>query len=305
MIPLASAIEEFLIDQQVRGNSPKTVLYYRRVLGFFSSFAGDPQLDGVSLAMCKAYYLHLARQDVTSTTVQTYIRGLRAFLTWCFNEGYTEENIPARFKLPRAQKKTIDVLTDAELRQLLACFDTGSPLGARNYAICALMLDSGLRLNEVVTLPISGVHVIDGYAVVDGKGSKQRVVPLGQASRQALSRYLGKLPAAGPRLFVKVDGAPLKQSTVKQLFRDLKVRAGIPRLHPHLLRHSFATRYLQNGGDIYSLQQILGHTSLEMVRRYVHLASSRTVEAFPRFSPLDNLENPRQEPRSDSPPQVW
>ena len=288
MMSLTSAIAEFLIEQQVRGNSPKTVLHYRRVLGFFHAFADDPQLDGVTLALCKQYCIHLARQAVTTTTVQTYIRGLRAFLTWCYNEGHMEANIPARLRLPRAQRKAVDVLTDAEAKRLLSCFDTGGALGARNYAICALMLDSGLRLNEVVTLPIGALHVREGYAIVDGKGSKQRVVPLGEASRSALERYIA-LAAPRSALFVKADGGPLEQSTVKDMFRKLKHRADIPRLHPHLLRHSFATRYLENGGDIYSLQMILGHTSLEMVKRYVHLASSRTVAAFPKYSPLDNL----------------
>ncbi|MDR0530503.1 MAG: site-specific integrase [Oscillospiraceae bacterium] len=90
-------------------------------------------------------------------------------------------------------------------------------------------------------------------------------------------------------LFLKDEQTPIKQSTVEQLFRVLKKRSGIARLRPHLLRHSFATRYLENGGDVYSLQQILGHTSLDMVRRYVHQTPTKTVVCFPQFSPLDNL----------------
>jgi site-specific recombinase XerD len=153
------------------------------------------------------------------------------------------------------------------------------------------MLDSGLRLNEVVTLESGNVHVSEGYAIVNGKGNKQRIVPLGLQSKRALVRYLGKVPPRCGKtpLFVKDTLIPLKQSTIKQAFRKLKTRANIPRLRPHLLRHSFATRYLQHGGDIYSLQQILGHTSLEMVKRYVHLIPQDTIFCFPRFSPLDNL----------------
>ena len=201
------------------------------------------------------------------------------------------ENIPARFKLPKAQRKTIDVLTDDEVKRLFACFNLRTMTGARNYAICALMLDSGLRLNEVVTLESGGVHIAEGYAIVNGKGNKQRIVPLGLHSKRALIRYMGRVPAVEQKtpLFVKDTLIPLQQSTIKQLFRKLKTRAGIPRLRPHLLRHSFATRYLENGGDIYSLQQILGHTSLEMVKRYVHLIPRKTVVCFPQFSPLDNL----------------
>jgi len=223
--------------------------------------------------------------------MQTYIRGLRAFLTWCFNEEYITENIPVRFKLPKAQRKTVDVLTDEEIKRLLDSFNLKTMTGARNYAICALMLDSGLRLDEVVTLETGNVYISAGYAIVNGKGNKQRTVPLGLNSKRALIRYMGRVPPQAPKtpLFVKDTLIPLQQSTVKQLFRKLKTRAGIPRLRPHLLRHSFATRYLDNGGDIYSLQQILGHTSLEMVKRYVHLIPRKTVVCFPQFSPLDNL----------------
>ena len=111
---------------------------------------------------------------------------MRAFLTWCFSEEYLSESIPARFKLPKAQRKTIDVLTDDEVRRLFACFDLQTMVGARNYAMCALMLDSGLRLNEAVSLERSSVHVAAGYAIVNGKGNKQRAVPLGLQSKRAL-----------------------------------------------------------------------------------------------------------------------
>jgi integrase/recombinase XerC/integrase/recombinase XerD len=292
---LSAATEEFMIDQQVRGNSPRTVQGYRQKLGMFMRFTGDVPIEEISLALCKRYYLHLSEKGNTSTTTQTYIRALRAFLTWCFNEGYTVEDIPARFKLPKAQRKVIDVLTDEEVRRLFACFNLRDWFGIRNYAICALMLDSGLRLNEVVSLEWGNVHVPEGYAIVNGKGNKQRMVPLGLMTKKVLIRYLAVLALKHSienektPLFVKDTLIPIKQSTVTQLFRKLKIKAGIPRLRPHLLRHSFATRYLENGGDIYSLQQILGHTSLEMVKKYVHLIPSKTVVCFPQFSPLDNL----------------
>ena len=301
---LQAAIDEFLIEQQVRGNSPRTVQGYRQKLKIFTRFTGDVSIEEISLPLCKRYYIHLTEKGNTSTTTQTYIRALRAFLTWCFNEDYIAENIPARFRLPKAQRKTIDVLTDDEVRRLFACFNV-QPLrrrtGARDFAICALMFDSGLRLNEVVTLQVGNVHLAEGYCIVDGKGNKQRIVPLGLHSKRALIRYTGRLPVKylqGEKtpLFVKDNLTPLPQSTVKQLFRKLKVKANIPRLHPHLLRHSFATRYLENGGDIYSLQQILGHTSLEMVKKYVHLIPSKTVVCFPQFSPLDNLAKTERKP---------
>lgn len=290
---LQNAIEEFLIDQQIRGNSPNTVIYYKRCLGFFAIYIGDTTrpVEGLSLSDCKGYYLHLKGQKITTTTIQTYIRALRAFLTWCYTEGYLNENLPERFKLPKAQRKTIDVLTDDEVKRLFSCFDLHTFIGCRNYCICALMLDSGLRLNEVVTLEPGRIHIPEGYLIVNGKGNKQRMVPIGLQSKKALLRYLSCLPPLPEKtpLFVTNALIPLKQCTVKELFRKLKRKANIPRLKPHLLRHTFATRYLENGGDIYSLQQILGHTSLEMVKRYVHLIPSKLAVNFHSYSPLDNL----------------
>lgn len=289
---IRECIDDFLIEQQVRGNSPKTQKHYFRCLGLFERFQSpkNPDISAVSVSDCKAYYIHLSNRNVSSVTVQTYIRALRAFLSWCYLEGYISENIPKKFRLPKAQKKKIDILTDSEVEQLFRCLSGRDFISIRNYCIVALMIDSGLRLNEVVTIRRDKIHIAEGYAIVNGKGNKERFVPLGLNSKRALLRYCAIVPNREKEtpLFVKDTLIPIKESTVKQLFRKLKSRSGIPRLHPHLLRHTFATRYIERGGDIYSLQSILGHTSLEMVKKYVHLIPSKTVVNFAFLSPLDN-----------------
>lgn len=288
---LQNCLDDFLLDQAVRGNSPVTIRDYRWQLGFFVRFAGaELPIHAVTLSLCKNYVLSLRSGSLSSVTIQTYIRALRAFLTWCYDEELLPENIPERLRLPKAQRKVIDILTPTESSRLLSSFDLSSFLGLRNYLICALMLDSGLRLNEVVTLRQDCLHLDDGYIIVLGKGNKQRFVPVGVTTSQALRRYLPYVSASSVSLFVQLDGSPITLTTLKQLFRKLKVEVDIPRLRAHLLRHTFATRYLENGGDIYSLQQILGHTSLEMVKRYLHGLSRHSVETFPRFSPLDNMK---------------
>lgn len=289
---IRECIDDFLIEQQVRGNSPKTQKHYFRCLGLFERFQSpkNPDISAVSVSDCKAYYIHLSNRNVSSVTVQTYIRALRAFLSWCYLEGYISENIPKKFRLPKAQKKKINILTDSEVEQLFRCLSGRDFISIRNYCIVALMIDSGLRLNEVVTIRRDKIHIAEGYAIVNGKGNKERFVPLGLNSKRALLRYCAIVPNKEKEtpLFVKDTLIPIKESTVKQLFRKLKSRSGIPRLHPHLLRHTFATRYIERGGDIYSLQSILGHTSLEMVKKYVHLIPSKTVVNFAVLSPLDN-----------------
>lgn len=289
---IQQALTEFQIEQQIRGNTPKTIQYYSLSVGLYARFAGfDTSLQEITLNSLRAYYLHLLERNISSTTIQTYIRALRSFLTWCYQQEYILVNLSEKFRLPKAQRKAIDVLTDSEVRRLLLCFNLRYLVHLRNYCMCSLMLDSGLRLHEVVTLTIEHTHLPEGYIIVDGKGNKQRVVPLGMNTRKFLFRYLSRRPgcAATDRVFLMSNLEPVTDGTLRQMFRKLKQRSGIPRLRAHLLRHTFATRYLENGGDMYALQQILGHTSLEMVKKYVHSTTRKLVPKFPDFSPLDNL----------------
>ena len=154
------------------------------------------------------------------------------------------------------------------------------------------------NIGSVLKISRFGINVNNKINADFNIGIAERFVPLGLNSKRALLRYCSIVPATNIEtpLFVKDTLIPINQSTVKQLFRRLKVQADIPRLHPHLLRHSFATRYLENGGDIYSLQLILGHTSLEMVKKYVHLIPSKTVVNFAFLSPLDNALKKRKNP---------
>lgn len=296
---IKDAFDEFILDQRVRGNSSSTIDYYSFSLGLFLNYAhSDRQVSDLTLQLCKEYYLHLVNdKTVNSVSIQSYIRGLRSFLRWLYDNEYIDVNICDKFKLPKATRKVIDVLSDEEIDKLLAALSGDEWLTIRNRLIVALMLDSGLRLNEVVTLRRSCVHLADRYLIVTGKGDKQRVVPFGEFTARTIVEYLAATDQACycDTLIIKVSETlcgfeGITQATIKNMFRRLKARSGIPRLYPHLLRHTFATRYLENGGNIYTLQQILGHTSLEMVKKYLHLATTRIRADFPKFSPLDNIK---------------
>lgn len=289
---LNKALEDFCYEQHFRGNSYKTQLYYSGSIGIFVRYMGEEiDLENIDLQTLRKYYSELVNRGLSSNTIQTYIRALRTFLTWCYQQEYMSINLPEKFKLPKAKRKEIDVLTDAEIKRLLSVFNTKYLIHLRNYCMCALMIDSGLRMNEVVTLRCDMLKLTEGYCIVDGKGNKQRVVPLGINTRRMLMRYMARRPAIAETeyVFIMSDLNPITISTVKQLFRKLKKKSGIERIRAHLLRHTFATRYLENGGDMYALQQILGHTSLEMVKRYVHTTHKKIVPRFPEYSPLDNL----------------
>lgn len=300
---ISEAVDDFLIEQRVRGNSPATISYYKRCFDSFIEYMSDVELEEINLTRCKKYYLYLADTGINSVSVQSYIRGLRAFLKYLYDSELIEVDICARFRLPKCTRNVIDVLSDEEIHRLYMLLDGSTMLQVRNRLIISLMLDSGLRRHEVVSLTLGDVHLEDRYLIVLGKGNKQRFVPFGSITAGILKEYLDlvypkrdKIDFRIP-LIIKVsdlgDYSGITDTTLKQLFRALKKRTGIKRLKAHLLRHTFATRYLENGGNIYALQAILGHTSLEMVKRYLHLATNRIRADFPKFSPLDNIKKPR------------
>jgi site-specific recombinase XerD len=157
-----------------------------------------------------------------------------------------------------------------------------------------LLLDTGLRIGEVASLKIGDTHVNEGFLKVVWKGNKERVVPIGNNARKAIQRYLFRYrpePANSEinNVFLNMYGYPITDNTLKLVFARLAQRSSISRLHAHLCRHTFATRFLMNGGDIFSLQQILGHSTLEMVKQYVNLASSYVISQHQRYSPLDHM----------------
>lgn len=293
---LNESIAEFITEQRCRGHSRHTIDYYTRILREFEGFAsklGVGDVAQISLGVCKQFYLSLSEREISSISIQSYIRGFRAYVEWLYSSGSIEEDICKRFKLPKAKRKVIDVLTDEELRRIFRCFDLSTFLGVRDHCICMLMADSGLRLHEVVSLRSRCVHLEERYLIVSGKGNSERIVPFGDLTARALGAYIEEakrswsLPSVS--FFVTLDGCPICDSTLKDMFRRLKYRADIPRLHPHLLRHTFATNYLANGGDIYTLQRILGHSSLDMVKRYLHLSTQLLVNVY--VSPMDSLGN--------------
>lgn len=295
---LETAYNEFVITQKLKGNSEKTIAYYFNcIMPFIKHLGADHDISSLTVSVVREYALNLNERNITSNSFKTYIKGLKAFLSWLYAEEYISENLGEKLKLPKAQRKTIDTLTPNEITLLFKSFDTKDFLGLRNYCICALMLDSGLRKSEVVNLKLTDIHIVEGYILVNGKGNKQRLVPIGYNSQKHLIKYIAQRPAkvSTDTLFLTKNFTAITGSVIARLFKSLQVqKVGQDpltcRIHAHLLRHTFATMYLENGGNIYALQQILGHTSLEMVKKYVHLTQAKTVVNFKNYSPLDNLK---------------
>lgn len=188
----------------------------------------------------------------------------------------------------------MEPLKPEEIDKIIESINRESPTGVRNHAIFVTLLDSGLRASEVANIILNNLNLKDGFIKVMGKGSKERVVPIGEHVRKVLWSYIDKVrpkPTAQVcnSLFLSREGKPITVNTVKLMFTRLAESSGIERLHAHLCRHTFAVNYLLNGGDVFSLREILGHTTLEMVNHYVHFTSSQITAQHHKYSPMDKL----------------
>lgn len=222
---LQNTFDEFLITQQIKGNSQKTVAYYRNCVSPMISYIGaDMDIHLLNAEILRKYALFLRRRGICDNSYKTYIKGIKAYLHWLFEEDYTALNLSDKLKLPKAQRKTIDILNPAEIKFIFSCFDTKNIQGLRNYCICALMLDSGLRRGEVIRLKVSDVHIFEGYAVINGKGNKQRLVPLGNKSKRYLIKYINLRPIDidSEALFLTKQGRPITSSTIARIFKTLQ-----------------------------------------------------------------------------------
>lgn len=290
---ILKAYEMFMQEQQFRGNSPETISYYRICLNMFIEYCGsDLNITDLDIILFKGYQLYLAEnKNIKRVSVQTYSRAVRVFYRYLYEEDLLEIDVN-KLKLIKANKEVILPLSDSEVKQLLAVFDD-SVLGVRDKLICMLMLDCGLRRGEVVNLKNCDINFSNNTLVLNGKGNKQRVVPFGESVKKQLILYKNLRPSAWMHdhdtFFLTNLENPITNNTVKMMFQDLKERSGITRIYPHLLRHTFATNYIYNGGNLEVLRVLLGHSTISITQIYIHLATQMHLINDKFNSHLDNL----------------
>jgi site-specific recombinase XerD len=264
-------------------------------IGYLESVGISPVLANFNLENVRDFIVHEHNRKLSPFTVQAMVRALKAFSSWLFNEQYTEENILANLKMPKAPVRMVEPLTPDEISTLITAQNSLTAIGSRNVAILITLLGTGIRESEFSNLQFEDAHIEQGYLKVMGKGSKERVVPIGGLGQKVLWRYVfhfrpEPINEANNYLFLTLDGKKLKPNAIKLLLKRWGKKAGVPRLHAHLCRHTYATDFLiYNCGDVFRLQQILGHTTLEMVRKYVHYASAHTLIQGNITSPIDRM----------------
>ncbi|MFC2062542.1 tyrosine-type recombinase/integrase, partial [Chloroflexota bacterium] len=186
-----------------------------------------------------------AEGTVSAKTVHGHVRALKAFSSWLYSEGYTEDNRLSSIKLPKAPKKEIEPLTPQEIKEIDSSIDHSSPTGLRNHVIFITALDTGLRESELASISLGKLNLEAGYIKVMGKGAKERIVPIGKFTRMTIWHYIDTerpLPdnTASDQLFLSHSGNPITANTIKLIFTRLAKSSGIKRLHAHLCRHTFA-----------------------------------------------------------------
>jgi integrase/recombinase XerC/integrase/recombinase XerD len=306
---LEYALESFIIDQKLRGNSDKTIKGYQGFLGRFIAWLalkGIANIEDVVLLVVQQYQLFIdskpaersGGEKLSKRSVQTYMRHIKIFMKYCYTEEFISNPIHQKIRIPKAERPTIEILTDDEIDVIFSCFSSKSEIGIRNRAIISLLLDCGLRLSEVVGIKSKNINFEKGYVLVMGKGRKERIVPLGLKVRQAMLKYLHKRRMTDSSeqeefFFLAKNHKPLTKHGIASLMGRLKKSTGITRLHAHLFRHTFATNFLVHGlGDVYELSRILGHSEMRITEQYLQVASYYTImEKRRRLSYLDKKEN--------------
>jgi len=311
-------VRRYELSNRAANKSERTVAWYSEILKSFSRYLKEqghpPTISNFNLDRAREYVLYLRDKPrfsghpfthqqanpISPQTIRGHIRAMKAFSSWLCREGYTQQNQLKALQLPKAPLKIMEPLTAEEINNIVACINKNSATGSRNQVMFITLLDTGLRASELANITLGNLNPKDGHIKVMGKGAKERVVPIGKYVQMNLWNYIDKVrpqPASPDynNLFLSQSGKPITLNTIKLLFSRLAKSSGIRRLHAHLCRHTFAVNYLLNGGDIFSLREILGHTTLEMVNRYLHFTSSQITAQHHKYSPMDRLRGPENE----------
>lgn len=290
--------EMFILEQEYRNNSPVTISWYKdQLTEFFDWLLSEDPAD-LNLLKFKQYGVFLKSQTkrngdkLSSSSVHGAMRAVKAFYNFCIGEDYLDD-FSRQLRLPKVHCKEQLILDDQEILLLLKALDNSAARNnQRNRCFVLLMLDSGLRRGEIPRININDISFPTRSMIVRGKGSKQRLIPMGEKTCSQLLDYrLRFRSAAGgfEPFFLDQNGNRCSDNLVKLVFQRLKEETGIERLHPHLLRHTFATYYLADGGDLETLRLILGHSNIHTTQMYLHLAFNLKLQRSRHNSHIDKL----------------
>ena len=264
--------------QNERRLSPHTCKAYRRDLAAFTSYLAALDITEAGRVQggdVRGFAAARHRAGLAGRSIQRELSAVRSLFDYLLREGLAERNPGTGVSAPRGPRKLPDVLDPDAVNALLGD-ESREPLEMRDRAMLELTYSSGLRLAELVGLDLADLDLVEGLVGVTGKGSKRRIVPVGRYARAAIERWLqvraSLVPAGELALFVGRGGSRLGARGVQARFRRWSLASGIGRnVHPHMLRHSFASHLLESSGDLRAVQELLGHADISTTQVYTHL----------------------------------
>jgi integrase/recombinase XerD len=238
-------------------------------------------------------FVYTIAKEVQARSQARVISGLKGFFNYLVFEDYRTDNPIELIESPKIGRKLPDTLSEEEIDALIDAIDLGKPQGERNRAMLETLYSCGLRVTELISLKLSDLYFEEGFINVVGKGDKQRFVPISEHTQKYINIYRNELrnhidvkPEHVDILFLNRRGRQLTRAMIFTIIKDLAVKAGVKKnISPHTFRHSFATHLLQNGADLRSIQQMLGHESITTTEIYMHVDRNDLAREMAKFHP--------------------
>lgn len=291
-----NAVESFLLRCRAQNLSPLSILWYKGILRSLERFLdahGIDEMPDITPTLLRKHFSQLRENGQKSGTVFRTFGGVRCFFSFLSRERLIPSSPMSILEKPRKERVIIPALNLDQMRILLAQPSEKTFEGIRSRTLMVLILDTGLRVSEAMKLRRDQVDFQGNVLRVMGKGGKERDVPFGTSAKQVLWQYIARVGSIPGQdyFFVNQFGRGLNANWFQKRLRGYGKTAGLQgvRVSPHTLRHTFATQYILNGGDAFSLQKILGHSTLDMVRIYVDLANRDVALQHRKYSPIDHI----------------
>lgn len=275
-----------------RRNSPRTLTAYQHDLARLTRYCDEHEITNwseINNLFGRKWLGTLRQHGLASASIQRILSASRSFYRWLIREQAVSANPFDLLKAPRRPRKLPDTLDIDSVQQLMALKGDG-PLAIRDRAILELFYSSGLRLSELVSLDMGQLDLSTGEARVIGKGNKTRIVPVGRFACEAINNWLPVRQTMADEtemaLFVSIRGSRLAGRSVEKRIKDWAIRQGLSRnVHPHMLRHSFASHILESSGDLRAVQELLGHQNISTTQIYTHLDFQHLAKVFDEAHP--------------------
>ena len=284
-------VEKFINYLKIEKNASKhTITNYKIDLDVFAAFLGDKDISTVDHLALRRFLAQLRSKNYAKRTIARKLASLRSFFRFLYREGYIKTNPITAISTPKLDKKLPVFLDVDKVARLVQSPPDDNEAGLRDRAMMETLYSAGIRVSELVGLDISDIDFISGVIKVLGKGSKERIVPIGEPALKAIRKYIDRRAAKRVRdkdaVFLNKSGRRLTDRSVRRVLdKYIHACSIVEHISPHSLRHSFATHLLDRGADLRSVQELLGHMNLSTTQIYTHVTMERLKTVYDKTHP--------------------